>query len=489
MAAYITVGAKTTHGGTVISGSSHTTHNGIPVARKGDKVICKKCKKVTTIIGGDASFIIDGAPIARGGDVTSCGAKLIASQQAFAESGFDVGNIAQAVALLFPKSEPESMLNNIDEGKSTAIQIKNMSLYKNEFIPLGVPKFGEPESEGLKHSKFIIEIDIKQGTYSKLTVSGDSILSGIINEQTGAFTAGQTVEIEWDGFINDIYDSKWFTDKNNRPSIKLQGINEFGGTDEHTYMIEMTFKDEKWTDIVIDRSKSRIDITIRVDIDSNIRVEGLSPNASTLAKIKSDPRYLSTTPTLNTQTRTNQQLRDLAIVGINKYWSRNHSSHTLIKPNVTISGKVYEVFAQAVITDQNALPTTKITFNTNNKWKRSNSIPGFRNVIYNVGYIEYDFGWDYDTKAYADSDFEATFAHEVGHSIVWKIRDWHESLTHEGSSTERQKTNNTYNYPASGELDLIKYSGVDNPPDFFDRVVANEEDVRGLLWVSRLKED
>ena len=105
MAAYITVGAKTSHGGTVISGSPHTTHNGIPVARKGDKVICKKCKKVTTIVSGDASFIVDGAPIARGGDVTSCGAKLIASQQSFAESGFDVGSIAQAAPLVFPKSD------------------------------------------------------------------------------------------------------------------------------------------------------------------------------------------------------------------------------------------------------------------------------------------------------------------------------------------------------------------------------------------------
>ena len=96
MAAYITVGAKTSHGGTVISGSPHTTHNGIPVSRKGDKVICKKCKKVTTILSGDASFIVDGAPIARAGDVTSCGSKLIASQQSFSESGFDVMGVEQA---------------------------------------------------------------------------------------------------------------------------------------------------------------------------------------------------------------------------------------------------------------------------------------------------------------------------------------------------------------------------------------------------------
>jgi uncharacterized Zn-binding protein involved in type VI secretion len=79
MAAYITVGAMTTHGGTVISGSPHSTHNGIPISRKGDKVICKKCKKLTTILSGDPSFVVDGAGIARAGDVTSCGAKLVAN--------------------------------------------------------------------------------------------------------------------------------------------------------------------------------------------------------------------------------------------------------------------------------------------------------------------------------------------------------------------------------------------------------------------------
>ncbi len=111
MAAYITVGAKTSHGGTVVSGSPHTTHNGIPISRKGDKVICKKCKKVTTILSGDASFIIDGAPIARGGDVTSCGAKLIANQQSFCESNFEVMGVEQAVPLVFAKSDVDSLFD------------------------------------------------------------------------------------------------------------------------------------------------------------------------------------------------------------------------------------------------------------------------------------------------------------------------------------------------------------------------------------------
>ena len=64
---------------------------------------------MTVIVSGDASFVIDGAPIARGGDVTSCGAKLIANQQAFAESDFSVGSIAQAAPLVFPKSNSDSL--------------------------------------------------------------------------------------------------------------------------------------------------------------------------------------------------------------------------------------------------------------------------------------------------------------------------------------------------------------------------------------------
>ena len=141
-----------------------------------------------------------------------------------------------------------------------------------------------------------------------------------------------------------------------------------------------------------------------------------------------------------------------------------------------------------VITDKNALPKAKITFNTNSEWGRSNSFPIFRNVFYNVGYIKYDKNWEYDSKIEADDDFKETFAHEMGHSIVWDYRGMWQSLNHEGSSTLLQKRNGKYNYPSSGELDLNKYS-VATTTDFYERVVANEDDVKGLLWVSRLEED
>lgn len=86
------------------------------------KSFCKKCKKVTTILTGDPSFIVDGAPIARGGDITSCGAKLIAIQQSFAESDFEVFGVEQPEPmmeqpspLVFPKSDPEALFNQIRE--------------------------------------------------------------------------------------------------------------------------------------------------------------------------------------------------------------------------------------------------------------------------------------------------------------------------------------------------------------------------------------
>ncbi|WP_367105211.1 PAAR domain-containing protein [uncultured Psychrobacter sp.] len=131
MAAYITVGAKTTHSGTVITGSPYTTHNGVQVSRKGDKVLCKKCKKVTTILTGDPSFIVDGAPIARGGDITSCGAKLIAVQQSFCESDFEVGGIEQPEPrprveqpepLVFPKSDPDALFASLKAGPGNQIE-------------------------------------------------------------------------------------------------------------------------------------------------------------------------------------------------------------------------------------------------------------------------------------------------------------------------------------------------------------------------------
>ena len=77
----IRLGDKTSHGGSVVEASTHSDSGGIGIARVGDKTSCP-IHGSGTIASGDMTMIVDGKPAARHGDKTSCGAVLIASQQA-----------------------------------------------------------------------------------------------------------------------------------------------------------------------------------------------------------------------------------------------------------------------------------------------------------------------------------------------------------------------------------------------------------------------
>ncbi|MET0855816.1 MAG: PAAR domain-containing protein [Telluria sp.] len=81
--AFIRLGDKTSHGGTVIEASPTTTSGDIAVARLGDKTSCPLPGHGSNpIAAGDPTTIVDGKAVARHGDKTACGATLIASQQA-----------------------------------------------------------------------------------------------------------------------------------------------------------------------------------------------------------------------------------------------------------------------------------------------------------------------------------------------------------------------------------------------------------------------
>lgn len=81
----ITVGDKTDHGGTVISGSPNHIIRGKSIARLGDKVACPqfypsgKPHGVNKIVTAHATLTVDGVPVAVEGCTTECGCKLIGS--------------------------------------------------------------------------------------------------------------------------------------------------------------------------------------------------------------------------------------------------------------------------------------------------------------------------------------------------------------------------------------------------------------------------
>ena len=78
---FIRLGDKTSHGGSVLEASTHSDSGGIGIARVGDKTSCP-IHGNGTIVSGDQTMIVDGKPAARHGDKASCGALLIAGQQA-----------------------------------------------------------------------------------------------------------------------------------------------------------------------------------------------------------------------------------------------------------------------------------------------------------------------------------------------------------------------------------------------------------------------
>jgi hypothetical protein len=89
----------------------------------------------------------------------------------------------------------------------------------------------------------------------------------------------------------------------------------------------------------------------------------------------------------------------------------------------------------------------------------------------------------------ADIDFMNTAAHEFGHRILDSYGGWDYSWEHKGTSGKWiQQPNSGTSYPASGEIDLMKYAENRVPAhDEWDRSVASEQDVKGLLWLTRVE--
>ncbi len=392
MAAYITVGATTTHGGTVITGSPHTTHNGVHVSRKDDKVVCKKCKKVTTILTGDPSFIVDGAPIARGGDISSCGAKLIANQQSFAESDFEGFGVEQPepmfeqpAPLVFPKSDPEAVFASFVP-KADEISVIRMGrvemMHNNEFAPLKASSYDSK----VVNDKIKLKVNIAEGSYTKLVI----LMSNMeIATKTGSFKAGDSIEVVWDGFINDKYDSTWFN--NDKVEFTVIGTNSKGGQDKHSSQHKFEYKQCDWLDIKVNRRTKKIDVNLRVAISkiSKVHVEKrrlvplVPPN---VIKVNNNK------PMIEKINITNQEIEALVKQSVSRYWSRNSNNLTVIPSyplGININGDKYEVFTTCEISENNNLHEVDIKFNTNTNFARSRNWELSRIVYYNVGYIKF----------------------------------------------------------------------------------------------------
>lgn len=80
MLSIIRKGDKTTHGGTVLTGSATMQFGGVGVARKGDLIACP-LHGPGFIIEGNTRYLDNGVPVAFHGNKCSCSCSLISSFQ------------------------------------------------------------------------------------------------------------------------------------------------------------------------------------------------------------------------------------------------------------------------------------------------------------------------------------------------------------------------------------------------------------------------
>lgn len=314
------------------------------------------------------------------------------------------------------------------------------------------------------------------------------------SQPDGGYPPGSYV-FKWDGASQDDIIDTALLRKNISVEIAATGLNGVQSKDKKDFKGDTAKVD--WVDAKLDKKKKRIDVTLRVSLKDG-GAEGLN-DYDNVPKDKVERRGIQP---LRTRSRSFEQLKQLALDGLTKHWSRNAGNK--VAKGITVNGELYEVFVHPVDTTENAMDDIELVFNTNGGWKRSHnpgSVDGvvsfFAQVLseivaYNVGYIEYSNGWGYQDEAGEDLHFTETAAHEIGHEILKDYSGSMYSYRHKGSSgfsETKSVADGGFEYPQTGEIDLMKYYN-DEPYDKdYGRVVAATEDVTGLVWLSGLKFD
>ena len=306
----------------------------------------------------------------------------------------------------------------------------------------------------------------------------------------------------WDGFDkNGILDTARLT-KAKKLNYKIS-VKRKNHIYSETQYFKISYSEVNWVDVKINRPKKEIYVTLRVNLRDG-GAEGLkgfriqqTSSFGTYTNIEIDPpRDVPAAilkkwghPPITSRTRSYENLRDLALKGIEKYWSR-HSLN--IGKNIKVNSETYQVFVEAIY-DEKGMIAPKIIFFTNKKDSNLNRSRNWflsRELYYKVGYIQRDDNnWKYISESKAIVEFQETAAHEIGHKLLEEYGDMWYSYKHKGTSTlvTQVPLENTP-YPIIGEIDLMKYSSdMYYPSDYYDRVILSEKDLKGLLWFTKMK--
>ncbi|MBN6080797.1 hypothetical protein HYE55_01570 [Aggregatibacter actinomycetemcomitans] len=354
-----------------------------------------------------------------------------------------------------------------------------------------VPVPGEKGEE-----KITIEIAVEQRAVESLYVeiiriAPDTVKSGEIlkrfqlapsdgqqlTEGKGSVAVG-IYRWEWDGYINEVLDTKRLKDETTY--VRAVGVIGSAFRDDAVQLLAQPFKEcaepVDWLDVRVDRGAKTIDVEWRVAFDDG----GVSGKA-------------------NADTPSFADLTKLALEGIKKHWGGQIN---------TAKGS-YAVRVNPVLATEKAAPSLTLQVEMGSSYNRSvnascacgtlaklgrglgNLFSDVTRVWYLQGYYEYREV----PKNSIDNEFKMTVAHESGHSVLssyaYKITGLSNySWVHKGSSKGVGSGYSTpvqdekgYETKPHGYADLMKYYNYFINPNLFRSV---EYDTKSLIWLSSL---
>ncbi|PIE48394.1 MAG: hypothetical protein CSA40_00650 [Flavobacteriales bacterium] len=381
-----------------------------------------------------------------------------------------------------------------------------------KFVPLGIPAFKGKSEEGKIKFTLNIELDDADKMLVQIRNGAESIYEEEITDPK-MLTQGSH-DWYWDGFDeNEILDTAFLTKAHLNLLMRVWKDDE---TEFSTIDFNAEYDQVNWVDVKINKKEKRIDVTLRVNLKDGGEY-GTQKDCNEMGRTRRAPiildcpwdkipkealSYYGKSP-IKKRTKSFEDLERLALEGLNYHWGRNRD-HFIAK-DVTINDEKYEVFVNAVNTTENTMDDVDLIFNTNNPWLRSmnpGSVDGIisffgqvmpERIVYNYGYMKGDNMWYWlgNKEADVNDDFSYTSAHEIGHEILksFSKKSFH-SYKHKGSSTlsdAKPIDNGGVSYPKSGEIDLMKYYNDDPYWYDFERIAAHEDDVLGLIWLTKME--
>ena len=465
---YLVQGDKTTCGGRITTGAEDHTLFDKPVARERDSVTCGKHAGLFKIAGGIDNDTIHDRRMAGTLDSYStcpCKAKFIPSMW---DDTYEKTSLSQ--------SEPEQHAQSANKNnkKSDGKLDYKIFLSGNKVLtPLSIPDYDEMINGGSTSNtekigfRIINKGDEAEG-FSLEVVDGTELIYS--EKHTSSFFEPGEHEWHWDGYSNaGVLDTRKLKSK----SLTVRLIVLRG---EQMIKVDLPLnnssKEQDWVDVKIDRNSAIVDVFWRVAFDDG-GIDGKNQSLQSLSYI---------------------DLQKMAKEGIEFYWSRNGSRLPKIGEGILTKQGRYKVNVSVSVNIPPAMPSFDLIEFLDSEFGRSTSLKGFRKVCHNLGFYSkiYQFSSAQYISTQAEMLFKLTAAHEMGHIVLDKYAPFSltsdYSWTHKSSSSLSQEPLPGTSMPSTGEIDVMKYADKQQSLDVQSKhSVAAEEDVKGLVWLSRVK--